>query len=623
MNSGDLIYSAVQHLQSGRLKEAEANLGMVLGQDPASFDALHILSIVKISQANYSEAKHLLERALKIRPNELSVAINLGKICLELGLLNEAEAVYTKAIKSNPKNPDILFGLGIVFQNLGKFDNALDAYANILKLYPDFLEARINLAAMLSDGGNYFDALELLGAAPNKDIGDSRYWSNLASTHLGLKNWVKAQDNILRALAINSNDPSLHIKHGEILLGIGQSTEGVKAFQVAIEIAPEMADAWIGLGNAYSELDLAGDATFCFDRALKINTNSPGAWCSKGILLKNEGKNDEALRCFMTASQIDPNLPEAKYNASHIQLQAGNFPLGWANYEYRWRVNAFTSSYRLIDRPLWSGDPLKGRLLIWCEQGIGDQILYASILSLVLQRISDLLVVVDERLLPILRRSFPNIEFISDFSAIEIANIEAHIPLGSLGKYFLSSWQDFSLRKMPYLFANTEQSGKIRNEVIGSDKLVCGLSWSSKAMKHAKDKSFDLSKLLPLLDSKKRCFIDVGYVDSFLERTLMLKEHSIEVKKIDAIDSFSDIDGLASVIDACDLIITCSNTCAHLAGALGKVVYLLAPQSRGRLWYWQDVNGMSLWYPSVRILEKKDGEDWDAPINALRRILED
>jgi ADP-heptose:LPS heptosyltransferase len=380
-------------------------------------------------------------------------------------------------------------------------------------------------------------------------------------------------------------------------------------------------EALVGLGNAYVDLGLDDNAASLLDEALSFEENSLSAWCAKGMLLKNSGESEQALACFSRANQIDANVPEPKYNSSHIQLQTFNFIEGWENYEYRWKVKAFNSKFLNIDRPLWSGGLLKGSLLIWAEQGVGDQILYASILSLVLKKISNIVVLVDGRLATLFGRSFPNIRFIVSINDINLADIEAHIPMGSLGQYFLPTLENFTHRKMPYLLANNAQSKALKNTIADSSKPICGLAWSSRSMKHSMDKSFDIRELRPILNSKKMTFVDIGYLDTESERANLLKNDSIEIYKFQEVDSFNDIDALASIIDLCDFIVTCSNTCAHLAGALGKDVYLLVPQFRGRFWYWQDVDGASLWYPSVKVIAKVSNQGWDVPVNNLKKIL--
>lgn len=116
-------------------------------------------------------------------------------------------------------------------------------------------------------------------------------------------------------------------------------------------------------------------------------------------------------------------------------------------------------------------------------------------------------------------------------------------------------------------------------------------------------------------------YIDVGYVDTTSERAIISAEHAIEIEKFSGIDPLEDIDALTALIDVCDLIITCSNTCAHIAGALGKKTYLLLPKAQGKFWYWQDINGRSLWYPSVSIFRQEECGSWHAPIHKLKTIL--
>ena len=129
--------------------------------------------------------------------------------------------------------------------------------------------------------------------------------------------------------------------------------------------------------------------------------------------------------------------------------------------------------------------------------------------------------------------------------------------------------------------------------------------------------------LKPILSIKNIEFIDLQYNDTSIERDKFYKESGIKITKIDAVDNFNDLNGITSLIDICDFVITVSNTNAHISGAIGKTTYLLLPKGKGKLWYWSSKKNRSIWYNSIRVIEQKTVDIWDDPINKLKKIIEE
>jgi len=203
--------------------------------------------------------------------------------------------------------------------------------------------------------------------------------------------------------------------------------------------------------------------------------------------------------------------------------------------------------------------------------------------------------------LPILfRRSCPELEFIPKDMPVESLTYDNYILSGNLGSYFSISKEDFSSHPKQYLISNQDLKNKLIKKIKSSSEFICGVAWKSKNVDVGQDKSLSIDKFLPIFNIPNINFIDLQYGDTEAERQHVLDEYKIEIKKIDEIDNFNDIDCLASLIDVCDFIVTTSNVTAHIAGALGKEVYLILPFSRGKIWYWHKGDEVSLWYPSIK-----------------------
>ena len=217
----------------------------------------------------------------------------------------------------------------------------------------------------------------------------------------------------------------------------------------------------------------------------------------------------------------------------------------------------------------------------------------------------------------------PDYEFIDRNDHLSDDMYGSHIPMGSLGQFFRKDIADFSRTLRPYIFDDKGRTANIKTGELFKEKLTCGLSWRStnKTIGHAK--SLNLSQFSEIIKNSKYNFVNLQYGDTKSELNDLAQCYGSLVHNIEGIELFNDVDGLLSIIQACDLVITSSNSTAHLAGAIGKETLLLVPYSRGKIWYWHDVEGRSLWYPSIRIFRQKSYGDWAAPLNDISRYLQE
>ena len=612
----------VKQFQAGNLLGAEYFLNEAINAQPSDFDATLLLGLVRVAQSNPQAAVPLFLKAFSLKPQNISAALNLAQAYSSIGDFSLAVEVYDSSLKIHQNNLELSFGLAVNLANTGEIPRACEIYKNILRVHPDAIDARLNLAALLADSGDFNNALLTLKAVTKNSKLNKTYWSNLAAIYLGLKKWKEAEHSIKKSILMDEGDPQLLIRGGEIMLGNGNPLQAREWFEKAISYAPKSADAWTGLGNAMLDLGQTQEAAIALSNSLELNPDNAVTWCVKGTLFMDTGDYAEAMRCLEIARKIAPLMPEVLNNTAHLSLRACNFLDGWRDYEFRWRVGAFTSRQLFTDEKRWFGEELSGNLLVWGEQGIGDQILYASMLNMLSQKTKKIIVLIDYRLLPILRRSMPDISFLPMETDISSISFEKQISLGSLGQYLLNSKTAFKERKYPYLFSKDTKPFELVADPNIVGKKICGLSWTSKAPKYSSEKSFNLEDLRPIFEISSLAFLDVGYANTFDERESIEQQYGVKILKVNEIDSFNDIESLAILIDSCNFVITCSNTCAHLAGALGKKTFLLVPRYRGRFWYWNDIDGDSLWYPSVTIIPKDAEENWVSVAQRVKNLVE-
>jgi len=363
-----------------------------------------------------------------------------------------------------------------------------------------------------------------------------------------------------------------------------------------------------------------------FDRAIAIKPDDASTLVSRGAALFHTDQHDAAKRDFDKAISIsktaDVAISRAHLSLGTMLLLNGEFEQGWREFAWRWGTADFKGALPAFSKPRWDGAPTPGHVLVWREQGIGDQILYASMLAEAASRAGQFSVAVDPRLHPLLKRSFPHCQFTTLEDALQHNAFDLQLSMGDLGTFLRNSVDDCIRNRKAYLKADNHRTDELRCQLQDSGHgLICGLSWHSKHNTVGDRKSLSLADLLPVLSVHDRHFVDLQYGDTTAERAQLANTTGLQVTRVASVDNFHDIDGLAALIDACDVVITISNTTAHLAGALGKTVFLMLPHSVGRFWWWQAERSDALWYPNVRIFRQAVDGDWTAVINEVRDAL--
>ena len=249
--------------------------------------------------------------------------------------------------------------------------------------------------------------------------------------------------------------------------------------------------------------------------------------------------------------------------------------------------------------------------------------IYASMIGELAEGGLQITLEMDSRLVPLMQRSFPGVRVVArmDPASLAPAAFDCQSPLASLGRWLRPSFGSFP-RHTGYLKADAELANLFSARLRRSGpKKVVGISWSSINREIGANKSSALVDWTAILRVPGICFVDLQYGDTAGAREELRQRHGLEVTHLDDVDLFNDLEAFAALCTACDLVITVSNVTAHMAGALGKPVWLLAPGAQGRIWYWFSGRRDSPWYPSMRILTRRAPETWRAVLDEIAREL--
>lgn len=221
-----------------------------------------------------------------------------------------------------------------------------------------------------------------------------------------------------------------------------------------------------------------------------------------------------------------------------------------------------------------------------------------------------LMVAVDPRLVPLLQRSYADIRFVSLADLPGLNGFDVQVAMGDLGAHLRRKLESFPLHRKGFLTAAPVRTQQLRTRLGAAGRLLCGISWHSTNAAVGEFKSMALAELTALIALPGVKCIDLQYGDTTDERLALHKKTGLELARIDDVDNFHDIDALASLIDACDIVVSVSNTTVHLAGALGKPTLVMLPHALGRIWYWHEHSDRSPWYPACRLFRQSAAGDW-------------
>ena len=575
-------------------------------------------------EGRLQQAEELYRQALQVDPNNPDALNLLAIIADTTGRNDEAIGLMEKAVAASPENPDLLNNLGQLYKKSERLDDAIEVYKTAIAADPNYADAHNNLGNVLTMIGRFEEAIGYFRNALEIDPNNARTHYNLATTLFEQKNFPDAIEAFRRVITIDANYADAYNNLGSALIKLGKLEEGVTSFRQALALKPLDAEAHYNLGNAFKDQGKLEEAVASYHKALAIRPDYAEAHSNLGLTFKDQGKLEEAVASYHKALAINPDFAEAHSNLGIVQLLMGDFRNGWENYNFRWTCDDSAIGKIKYVKKLWQGQPIDGRrLLVWGEQGIGEEILFASLIPGLIELGADIILECEKRLIPLFSRSFPTITCANmddpDTGNAEQTQFDLHTPLGNVARWLHPDFTSFSSRP-PYLVADSQQRQTLRKRYLdrGNDVLV-GVAWYSKSPSLGPQKSMALQDLGPLLEVPGITFIDLQYGDTSEERQAFTAETGVEVFHDDGIDQMADLDSFTSQVAAMDMVVTISNSTAHVAGALGIPTLLLLGSYP--LWYWLLERDDSPWYPTVQLFRQARPGEWGDVIDRVAERL--
>ena len=552
--------------------------------------------------------------AVQSQPFNIAQVMQEAVSLHQQGRLREAEKLYTRAIKAAPQNFDALHLLGLIKAQTGQMGEAYRLMSAALKIKPDAVDALVNLANVLHALKRTDEALDCLDKALVLRPGDLDAQLNRGNALSALGRQEEALTCYDAVLARNPGRGDALLNRGAVLAVLGRPERALADFDSVLAQTPNHAEALYNRGNALLDLNRPAEALETFDRALTGAPQHIKAWNNRGRALQMLNRHDDAVASFGKAIAIDKNYADAHSNAALSLLTRGDLPRGFAEYEWRWKRTGMTDARPGYKGRLWLGEfPLGQRtILLPAEQGLGDTIQFVRYAPTLARGGAKVLLEVH----PALKALLTNIEGVVSCHARgePLPAYEVYCPLGSLP---LACKTDAATipSGIPYLRPDETYLAKWQTRIEQLPGKRVALAWAGQ-LNHPNDRnrSIDLKLLEPLLELAGVSFISI-------QRDLREGDAALLARRgvMHFGDDLADMSDTAAIVALADITIAVDTSVVHLAGAMGRDVWVLLPFSPD--WRWTLTAERSPWYPQARLFRQPVLDDWPAAIATARDAL--
>ena len=492
----------------------------------------------------------------------------------------KAERLYVALLQTSPNNFDVLHGLGQLNFRRGRLEAALAFFQEALK----------------------------------SDLCRADGFSSLGLVFHALKQFERALVSFDEGLRLDPDDTILLNRRGVALLELGRAREALESFDRLLGLVPDDIDGLGNRGNALIKLNRPSEALAAYDRALQIAPRNAQLLTNRAAALRRLDRPHEAVLSAKCALTSKPDFAHARFVESVARLTLGDFGAGWRAYESRWQVGWLASQQRSFAAPLWlGGESLAGKtILLHAEQGLGDTIQFARYAPVLAARGAEVVLEVQPQLVRLLagmqgvtavvarKAPLPRYDFHCPLLSLPLAcettleTIPANVPYISPADVDLASWR----ARLP------------------DPRPRVGLVWSGERS-HDNDlnRSMRLETLAPVLDLPGIAFVSLQH-EVRDEDAAALRSRGDVLQLGPAFKDFADT---AAAMAGLDAVIAVDTSVAHLAGALGKPLFLLLPFAADFRWLRERAD--SPWYPTARLFRQPQFGDWDSVVNVLRLEL--
>ena len=555
-------------IECGLLDLAAAILRELLAIDPSHAEAWYKQGNVLKGMNRPNEALTSYQRAIELKPRYAAAHCNSGVVLLALGRADEALSEFREAVEINPNDAIAHYNRATAQHSLNQSTLALKSYSRAIELNPDYAEAHFSRARLHEESAR----------------------------------WQEALSDYDRVLAIQPGFRQAHFHHGNVLVQLKRWDNAVASYDRAVSCDPEHVVAHLHRGNVLRHLQRWEDALSSYNRAISVNPDQIDGYFNRGVLFEQIKQFAEAVASFDLAIAIRPDFAPAQYNRALVQLATGNLVQGFENYEWRWKNREMSmdpAKYRGI-MPLWLGHESleKKIILVFSEQGLGDTLQFCRYIKLLASRGAKVILEVQPPLVGLLAD-------IEGASAViprggVIPHCDYKCALLSLPLAFKTTLEDIP-SEGKYLHVDPARIARWQTRLGPRARPRIGLAWSGNAQyPNDHQRSMSLETLVEHLPRQFEYFC--------LQRDVRPRDRVTLDANPFIVDHAPDFVDAAALCECLDLVISVCTSVAHLAGALGRPLWVLLAYNAD--WRWLEDRDDSPWYPSARLFRQATIDDW-------------
>ncbi len=583
------LAQAVQLHRSGQLAQAEAAYRRLLSQNARNPDALYLLGVLCAQKGALAEAEQLLKQATGLRPMFPDAWYNLATLYLQTKRQADAEAALKACLKQQPQHAGALWNLGNLFLDLKRFDEAENVFRRFLQLQPGNFEGLHSLAMALL-GARKFCEAEAVARQALSINRQTRTRAVLGHALYEREAFDEAEVELRATVKEFPKDVEPRTLLATLLRRSGKPCELIEANEMFAKLVKDYPD----------------------DEVVRLNYS---------LCLKDMGRLDEAIAQADLALRLQQDDPDLRNNRALLLIQAGRLSDAWPEFHYRFQSKRQPNERRKLPMPNVSSrqEIASKTVVVWPEQGVGDQIAYASAMNELIDEARAVEILSLPKVATLFRRSFPKARVIvsSDESRAEL-----NMPFGDLFAYYRPDLASFSGQR-PYLTPDPEAVAKLKTRLdsLGPGMKV-GIGWRSTMITRERKKHFFPSLLSwkPILEIPGVTFINYQPKVEPRELDEARQTFGCKIENFDDIDLFDDLDASAALGAALDLVICNGSANAFLAAATGAPVWMFYVSDS----HWDRMGTQTIpWMPSLVPVERLWNESWESAVRRMADALRD
>jgi Flp pilus assembly protein TadD len=523
------------------------------------------------------------KRVLQKAPRDAEVLYLLGTAYGQALQFEEAKKYLSQALRLNPKHVETMNNLGLVLKGMKEPREALVHYRRALELSPDYADAHNNAG----------HSLEFLNELD------------------------EAEQHLRRALELQPDHADAYCNLGLVLYKKDRFAEAAAYFKRGLDLRHDHAMSWNYLGSIYKTWGRLELALECLDRAVALDPEDYAACNNRGSILEELGRCDDALAEYQRAVALQPDDPTPAWNQAFLYLRQGIFDRGWEAHDLRLGIKGVVALR--FPYPLWDGSALDGKtVLMSAEQGLGDEIMFASCVPDMLERAGHCIVECAPRLETLFKRSFPRATVVGSPRMeiswlLNVPRVDVTVPMGTLPRYLRPSLESFPQRP-GYLKADPVRVAHWRERLAAlGPGLKIGIAWRSGLTAGDRHKYYsELTQWGDIFKTAGVHFVNLQYGECADELREAEEKFGVPIKVFDDLDLRDDIDDSAALMSGLDLVIGAATASLQLAGALGVDAIWL--NSNEKPWNMFGRTDADPWHPRTRYIGQTTLGDWETPL---------